>query len=338
MPAAGPSEKAFPRRPRGPRKLTAAWVSAPIRTSSCLRCSSRSAGCSRSRPRCACPYRSCSCSAGSCSGFVPGHPPHHAAAGRSYWSRVLPPLLYSGRSSPRCATCGRTSADRARSPSGSSLATMAAVALVCPRVDPGFPGRLHSCSGAIVSPTDAVAATEIASRLGLPRARLDHRGREPRSTTRPRSSSTGRGRRRRHGIFSLFDASARFILNVVGGIAVGLAVGWLVRQVRRRLDELADRDRDRRLSRLLRLPARGGRRGLGRARSGHVGIYMGWYTPELTTEQTRLQGDAVWEILVFMLNALLFVLVGLQLRTDPRHLAGIARRDCRGRGAGLAAR
>ena len=45
-----------------------------------------------------------------------------------------------------------------------------------------------------------------------------------------------------------------------------------------------------------------------------VGLYMGWYTPELTTAKTRLQGEAVWEIVTFMLNATLFVLVGLELR------------------------
>ena len=44
-----------------------------------------------------------------------------------------------------------------------------------------------------------------------------------------------------------------------------------------------------------------------------IGVYMGWYTPELTTVQTRLSGDAFWEILVFLVNALLFALVGLQL-------------------------
>ena len=44
-----------------------------------------------------------------------------------------------------------------------------------------------------------------------------------------------------------------------------------------------------------------------------AGIYLGWRTPELTSVQTRLQGDAVWEILMFVLNALLFALVGLQL-------------------------
>ena len=44
-----------------------------------------------------------------------------------------------------------------------------------------------------------------------------------------------------------------------------------------------------------------------------AGVYLGWYTPELTTAQVRLQGAAVWEIVQYLLNALLFVLVGLQL-------------------------
>ena len=44
-----------------------------------------------------------------------------------------------------------------------------------------------------------------------------------------------------------------------------------------------------------------------------AGVYLGWHTPELTTPQVRLQGVAVWEIVQYMLNALLFVLVGLQL-------------------------
>src|SRR2546422_7686625 len=44
-----------------------------------------------------------------------------------------------------------------------------------------------------------------------------------------------------------------------------------------------------------------------------AGVYLGWRTPELTSVQTRLQGFAVFEILVFVLNALLFALVGMQL-------------------------
>jgi CPA1 family monovalent cation:H+ antiporter len=49
---------------------------------------------------------------------------------------------------------------------------------------------------------------------------------------------------------------------------------------------------------------------------------VGWYTPELTNPQTRLQGDAVWSILTFLLNALLFGLVGLQLRPILDSLSG----------------
>ena len=49
-----------------------------------------------------------------------------------------------------------------------------------------------------------------------------------------------------------------------------------------------------------------------------AGIYLGWHTPELTTAQVRLQGIAVWEIVQYMLNALLFVLVGLQLPVVDR--------------------
>src|SRR5204863_6684696 len=53
-----------------------------------------------------------------------------------------------------------------------------------------------------------------------------------------------------------------------------------------------------------------------------VGIYMGWHTPELTTAQTRLQGQGVWEIVFLLLNGLLFALVGLQLPGIVDRLSG----------------
>ena len=70
-----------------------------------------------------------------------------------------------------------------------------------------------------------------------------------------------------------------------------------------------------------------------------AGVYMGWHTPELTTVETRLQGRGFWAIFSFLLNALLFGLVGLQLRPIldrlSRPLAGAARRV---RGAALGRR
>jgi CPA1 family monovalent cation:H+ antiporter len=52
-----------------------------------------------------------------------------------------------------------------------------------------------------------------------------------------------------------------------------------------------------------------------------IGVYMGWYTPELTNVETRLSGNAFWEILVFVVNALLFALIGLQLHAIASRLA-----------------
>jgi CPA1 family monovalent cation:H+ antiporter len=55
-----------------------------------------------------------------------------------------------------------------------------------------------------------------------------------------------------------------------------------------------------------------------------AGVYLGWHTPELTSVQTRLQGDGAWQILAYLINALLFALVGLQLRHILDELTGIA--------------
>jgi CPA1 family monovalent cation:H+ antiporter len=53
-----------------------------------------------------------------------------------------------------------------------------------------------------------------------------------------------------------------------------------------------------------------------------TGIYVGWYTPQLTTPLMRIQSISVWEILTFLLNALLFLLIGLQLPSVLDHING----------------
>ena len=112
------------------------------------------------------------------------------------------------------------------------------------------------------------------------------------------------------------------MLNVVGGIGVGLAVGYVIRQLRKRLDNPPVEITIALLSGYFAyLPAQAlGVSGVLAAVT--VGIYMGWHTPELTTAQTRLQGQAVWEIVFLLLNGLLFALVGLQLPTILDALSG----------------
>src|SRR5581483_6720842 len=122
------------------------------------------------------------------------------------------------------------------------------------------------------------------------------------------------------GTFSLWGASWRLVVNVVGGIAVGLVVAYLVRQVRRRVDDPPTEVAIALLSGYLAyLPASAlGVSGVLAAVT--IGVYMGWYTPELTNVQTRLSGNAFWELLVFLVNALLFALIGLQLHSIAARL------------------
>jgi CPA1 family monovalent cation:H+ antiporter len=123
------------------------------------------------------------------------------------------------------------------------------------------------------------------------------------------------------GSFSLWDAGLKFLLEGAGGVLIGLAVGWLIAEVRGRLDDIPVEITISLLSGYAAyLPAeRLGCSGVLAAVT--AGIVVGWQAPRISTASMRLQGFAVWETLVFLLNALLFVLTGLQL---PLILDGLA--------------
>ena len=115
------------------------------------------------------------------------------------------------------------------------------------------------------------------------------------------------------GAFSICDASGKLVVSVVGGVAVGLAVGYLMRRIRRQLDNPpAEITISLMTGYLAFIPAE--LIGVSAVLAAvTAGVYLGWHTPELTTPQVRLQGIAVWEIVQYLLNALLFMLIGLQL-------------------------
>ncbi|HYX77098.1 MAG TPA: Na+/H+ antiporter, partial [Gaiellaceae bacterium] len=209
---------------------------------------------------------------------------------------------------------------------GLVLVTMLLVAVVAHTVIGGLAWPEAFVLGAIVAPTDPTAASAIFERLGLPlrlvtlvegeslvndgTALVAYRFAVAAVVT---------------GVFSFWDASWHFVWIVLGGIGVGLVVGYLIRQLRKRLDDPPVEIAIGLLSGYLAyLPAQA-LHVSGVLAAVTVGIYMGWHTPELTTVQTRLQGQAVWEIVILLLNGLLFALVGLQL---PSVLDGV---DGRGR-------
>ena len=168
--------------------------------------------------------------------------------------------------------------------------------------------------GAIVSPTDPVAATAIGRQLGVPHRIISIvEGESLINDGTALVAYKFAVAAVVTGSFSLLEASGEFVVSAIGGVAVGIGVGAIVAAVRRRLDNppveitiaLAT-------AYFAYLPAEAiGVSGVLAAVT--VGIYMGRLTSQLTTPTTRIQGIAVWEILVFLLNSALFVLIGLQL-------------------------
>ena len=168
--------------------------------------------------------------------FIPGLP-HVALPPDVVLVAVLPPLLYSGAFFTSLRDLRANRRPISLLAFGLVGTTMAAVAFAAHEWI-GLPWAVAFTLGAIVSPTDALAATEIASRLGAPRRivsliegeSLVNDGTALVLYKAAVGVAVG-------GAFSLLDTSGRVVLNVVGGIAIGLAVGWVVRQVRRRIDD-----------------------------------------------------------------------------------------------------
>ncbi len=209
---------------------------------------------------------------------------------------------------------------------GLVLVTMCAVAAVGHGVL-GLSWPLAFALGAIVSPTDPVAATAIMRRLGAPRRIVNVI--EGESLVNDASAlvaykvavgaAVG-------GSFSVLDAGLEFVGAAAGGIAVGLAIAYVVAEIRRRLD---DAPTELTISLLTAYAAFVPADELGLSgvlAAVTAGVYLGWRAPQLTTPQTRLQAFAVWEVLTFLANATLFILIGLQL---PVVVDGLE-----GRGAG----
>ena len=227
---------------------------------------------------------------------------------------VLPPLLYGAAFFTSLRDLRANAKPIGLLAIGLVVMTTAVVAVVAHTVVDGLTWPAAFVLGAIVSPTDPIAATAIAKRLGVPRHLVTIV--EGESLV---NDGTGLVLYRValaavvSGAFSLFDAGVMFVLGALGGVATGLVVGWLVRQARRRLDNPpAELTISLMTGYLAFVPAEllGASAVLAAVTAG---VYLGWHTPELTTAQVRLQGAAVWEIAQYLLNALLFVLIGLQL-------------------------
>jgi monovalent cation/hydrogen antiporter len=184
----------------------------------------------------------------------------------------------------------------------------------------GLAWRQAFVLGAIVGPTDPVAATAIARRLGVPRRIVSIL--EGEGLVNDATALVAYKIALGSGAFVLADAGWEFIRAAAGGIAIGLAVGWVIGEIRRRLnDPLLENTIGLLTAYAAYVPAE--RAGVSAVLAAvTVGCYVGWRAPEIAGPTTRLQGFGMWELLQFLLNALLFVLIGLQLPNIVAALKG----------------
>jgi monovalent cation/hydrogen antiporter len=245
-------------------------------------------------------------------GFIPGVPevslpPELVLVG------VLPPLLYAASFFTSLRDFRANLKPIGLLAIGLVVATMLGVAAVA-HLATGLSWPASFVLGAVVAPTDPIAATAIARRFGVPRRIVTIV--EGESLVNDATALVLYGVAVTAvvtGSFSLLEGGLDFVVSVIGGIAVGLAVGWIVALVRIRLDNIPAEIAISLLTGFLAyIPAQAlGVSGVLAAVT--VGFYLGWRSPELSTPAMRLQAIAVWETLVFLLNALLFTLIGLQL-------------------------
>jgi Na+/H+ antiporter len=189
----------------------------------------------------------------------------------------------------------------------------------------GWPWAVGFVLGAIVAPPDAVAPLAVARRLGLPRRLrviLEGEGLANDATAlvlyrfAVAAVSTG--------AFSFSEAGERFAWVLVGELAYGIGIGWIMLRLRRAAH-------DPRVEILLSLltpylaywvPEQLG--GSGVLATVACGLYVSWNGPRLISAATRLQGVFVWDLAIYVVEGLLFLLCGLQARTIFEQADGVA--------------
>ena len=212
----------------------------------------------------------------------------------------LPPLLYAAAFFSDLRALRSDARALSLTSIGLVLATMAAVGALGHEVL-DLPWPMALALGAIVSPTDPVAATAIMRRLGTSRRIVNLV--EGESLVNDAAALVGYRvalGAAVAGSFSLIEATFGFVLAAAGGVAIGLAVGWVIGEIRRRLDDPPTE---------ITITLFTGYAAFLPAEQLHLsgvlavvtaGLYLGWRGPGLASPPTRLQAFAVWEILTFL--------------------------------------
>jgi monovalent cation/hydrogen antiporter len=197
---------------------------------------------------------------------------------------------------------------------GLVLATMSVVAVVIHALVPTLSWAVAFTLGAIVSPPDSIAATQIAGKLGLPRHLTTILGGEGMMNDATALVAYQLAVVAVASGFTVADVAGRFLLAVVVGVGIGVAVGWAVGRLLRLIETPVIEN-----TLLLVLPFAAylpaeQLHGSGVLAVVAAGLYFGRFGSSSLTPGARLQQHAIWDLIVFLLTGMSFLLVGLELR------------------------
>jgi monovalent cation/hydrogen antiporter len=235
----------------------------------------------------------------------------------------LPPLVYGAAFFANLGDIRANLRAVTLSSVGLVLVTMVAVALVAHALVAQMSWAAAFTLGAVVSPTDPLAGAAIMRRLEFPRryvSAIEAEGLFNDATALVAYKVAVAAVVA--GSFSLAHAGLKFVVDAAGGIAIGLAVGWLIASIRARTQDAQTSVTISLFSGYASFIPADALGASGVLAAVTTGIFMGVRGPSVIPARTRLQGFFVWDLLDFVLNASLFVLVGLQLRQVVTRLSG----------------
>jgi Na+/H+ antiporter len=242
---------------------------------------------------------------------------------------VLPPLLYAAAWTTSWQDFSRDIVHISSLAVGLVGFTVVGVAAAVPWLFHGFDWRIGAVLGAVVAPTDAIAATSIANQIGLPK----------------RISAVLEGESLVNdatGLLTLSFCTAmvvygqtptvasgalRLLSLIVIGLAAGLVLGWMVEWFERRIDDAAIEIAVSIFVPYAAYLAAEAAHGSGVLAVVAAGLYLSPKSSHFFSPSVRLQAMAVWNSITFILNGLVFVLIGLQLPYVLNGIKGIALRE-----------
>jgi Na+/H+ antiporter len=207
---------------------------------------------------------------------------------------------------------------------GLVLVTTATVAGVLVAIA-GVPLAVALVAGAVVAPTDAVAATSVFARLDVPERLVTIV--EGEGLTNDGTALvlyTGAVGAAMVGAVRPGPLAVTLLAAPAGGAALGLAVAWVVVKLRQRIDHPMLEITLSLVTPYLTYVLAEGAHLSGVLATVAAGVYVGSHLSRIFAPGARLQAFAFLDVLVFLLNAVLFTLVGMELWRALRWVPGMA--------------